>query len=142
MASQVSVDPDCTASVNTVAPEAVSVRVSVVPTSDALTAFDGDVVPGAAAMAVEVTVAVDGDDVDVEELDGGVEDPAADVVLDFSLPLDFAAVDELDCAAAELDSEPLSVELAAELLVVPEVDAATPALSARLCTPDDVAGQV
>ena len=141
MASQVSVDPDCTASVNTVAPEAVSVRVSVVPVRDALTAFDGDVVPDTAT-AVEVTVVVDGDDVDVEELDGGVEDPAADVVLDVSLPLDFAAVDELDCAAAELDATPLGVELAVELLVVPEVDAATPALSARLCTPDDVVGQV
>lgn len=137
VASQVSVEPDCTVSVNTVAPEAVSVRVSVVPVSDALTDFDGDVAPGPVAMAVEVTVVVERD-----ELDGEVDEPAADVELDVPLLLDCAAVDELDCAADELDAALLDVELAAELLVVLEVDAATSALSARLCTPDDVAGQV
>ena len=88
-------------------------------------------------MAVEVTVVVERD-----ELDGEVDEPAADGELDVPLLLDCAAVDELDCAADELDAALLDVELAAELLVVLEVDAATSALSARLCTPDDVAGQV
>lgn len=132
--SQVSVDPDCTVSVNTVAPDVVSVRVSVVPARDALTAFDGEVVPDTAT-AVEVIVVADGDEVD-GELDDELEEPAVDV----SLPLDCAAVDELDCAAEELDAALLVVELTAELLAV--LDAATPAFSARLCTPDDVAGHV
>lgn len=151
--AQARVEPDCTVSVNSVVPEDVSVRVRVVPEIDAVTFDDGDVVPEAAAVTVEVTVESDAVESAAEE-SAAVESVVGESVVgemdeeravlpavagDADGVVDVGLVDP-DAAPAMVDGAELDeAESAAAVL---EVDEFAAALSAKLCTPADTVGHV
>lgn len=146
VAAQARVDPDCTVSVNSVAPEDMSVSVRVVPEIAAVTFDDGDVVPEAAAVTVEATVesdAVESAAVESAAVESVPGEPGGECAV---LPV--GAGEEGGVVDAALVDSDVAVVDGAELdegeatAVVLEAADFVGALSAKLCTPADMMGHV